>query len=217
MVRRVRINKPLIIGGALLTAWLAQVVPPWWHTHGQTVLGVGFAVLSTVLAAATVVFAVAARRRRPPRATTVDAASRLVGGDGSQLEILTTQLLGDAGIQAQRTGGSGDRGVDVRGLTDDGLMIIVSCKAYTKPVGPDMVRDLIGTRHNQAAHLAVLVAPNGVTEQAGQEAADGGVLVLTIADIEAAMSGQTPLITEGDLDAIRRTLHELEAKGGTPR
>lgn len=46
----------------------------------------------------------------------------------------------------------------------------MQCKRYTKPVGPNYVRDLVGALHIQRANQAILVTTSGFTRQCYLEA-----------------------------------------------
>ena len=66
-------------------------------------------------------------------------------------------LLQDLGwTQLEHVGGTGDRGVDLRG-TYQQRRYIVQCKRFKGLVGPQYVRDLEGTRQHEGATCALLV------------------------------------------------------------
>lgn len=73
-------------------------------------------------------------------------------GRGAAYELACQRTLKTwLGMQLDRTGGSGDRGVDLRGwwapgqTGDDAYRVVVQCKAAKKAVGPVFVRELEGT------------------------------------------------------------------------
>jgi len=96
-------------------------------------------------------------------------------------------LLEDLGWrQVTVRGGSGDRGVDIT-AERDGLRYIIQCKRYTKPVGPNYVRDLVGALQIQRADRAILVTTSAFTSQSRLEAKgqavelwDGKILIQRI-------------------------------------
>lgn len=79
-------------------------------------------------------------------------------------------LLEDLGWErVQRSGGSGDRGVDLWGVFN-GAHYIVQCKRYKGRVAPDKVRELVGTLHIQQADRALLVTTGYFSQQGYEEA-----------------------------------------------
>jgi restriction system protein len=80
-------------------------------------------------------------------------------------------LLQDMGWRnVSRTGGAGDRGVDLR-AERDGQRWVVQCKLYTeKNVPPAAVRELVGTLAIQQADRALLVTTSDYSAQAREEA-----------------------------------------------
>lgn len=79
-------------------------------------------------------------------------------------------ILQDLGWQqVHRHGGRGDRGVDLRGTCND-MQCIVQCKRYKDRVGPEKVRELVGTLQNQRADRAYLITTGRFTDQGYEEA-----------------------------------------------
>ena len=88
----------------------------------------------------------------------------------SEFEQRVALLLEDLGWKnVVIRGGSGDRGVDIT-AERDGLRYLVQCKRYSKSVGPNYVRDLVGALHIQGADRAILVATSSFTPQSRLEA-----------------------------------------------
>ena len=87
------------------------------------------------------------------------------------------------GYKVQRTGGSGDGGVDLV-LTDSmGLITIVQCKAHKNPVGPAIVRDLYGTMINKKADKAILVSLSGCTSGVYSFIRGKSMSIVTVKDL----------------------------------
>lgn len=83
-----------------------------------------------------------------------------------EFEEMTAELYRARGFQANKTGASGDHGVDVIVKSKDGKKMIVQCKRWRKPVGESIVRDFYGTmQHEKAAH-GTIIATSGFTQQA---------------------------------------------------
>ncbi len=70
------------------------------------------------------------------------------------------------GYQAQRTGRTGDHGIDIELQTNKGERWIVQCKRYRNSVGEGIVRELYGTLVNEKANRAVLVTSSEITPPA---------------------------------------------------
>ncbi|MFQ3632789.1 restriction endonuclease [Roseiflexus sp.] len=116
-----------------------------------------------------IVFIVAVVRR-----SRINALRRkeLLALSPSEFEQRVAMLLTDLGWRDVHVrGGSGDRGVDVT-AERDGQRYLVQCKRYTKSVGPNYVRDLIGALHIQRADRAILVTTSSFSQQCFLEARD---------------------------------------------
>ena len=89
--------------------------------------------------------------------------------DPGEFEQLITELLRRMGLRAQRTGRSGDGGVDCEAYDDRpvvGGKVIVQVKRYGNTVPPAVVRDLFGTVHATGATKGVLVTTSGFGPEA---------------------------------------------------
>jgi restriction system protein len=87
----------------------------------------------------------------------------------SEFEQYVAVLFERAGYRVRRTGGSGDRGVDLQ--VKRGRRIgIVQCKRYEEDIGPSTIRELIGTMTNAGMSEGFLVTTSDFTEGAKQEA-----------------------------------------------
>lgn len=87
--------------------------------------------------------------------------------DGRMLEQESARLYAKLGYHVEHRGGAGDEGVDLL-LRGNQQSIVVQCKAYAKPIGPHVVRELYGTLLSERANYAVLVAPHGFTAAASR-------------------------------------------------
>jgi restriction system protein len=91
----------------------------------------------------------------------------------SDFEQLVTELLRRMGLRAQRTGRSGDGGVDCVAYDDRpvvGGKVIVRVKRYANTVAPSVVRDLFGTVLNSKSQLSS--GAGTVTNNAADEHVD---------------------------------------------
>lgn len=83
-----------------------------------------------------------------------------------EFEEMAAELYRAFGHQAQKTGMSGDHGVDVVVKAKNGKKMVVQCKRWRKPVGEAIVRDFYGVmQHEKAAHGAI-IATSGFSRQA---------------------------------------------------
>ena len=96
-----------------------------------------------------------------------------------------------AGYTVRHVGGSGDGGVDVR-VWRDGWTGVVQCKRYRadRTLGPAAVRELVGTRAHERAHVAWLATTAPLSAAARRLAEEEGIVIL---DADAlAGSAQQP-------------------------
>ena len=100
---------------------------------------------------------------------------------GLELEAKCARILEQRGWTVERTPRSRDGGVDVIGSRTDEVgieqLIYVQCKDHSRPVGVQVVRELIGALPTDQNVYAVLVAPAGLTSDAQQVANKRGVIV----------------------------------------
>lgn len=115
---------------------------------------------------------------------------------GLDLEDRAARLLERRGWDVGRTPASRDGGVDLvaRRIDEVGLehRLFVQCKDYARPVGVDVVRELVGVLPPGEAVQAVLVSPAGVTADAARHATLRGVTVwdeARLQELEAADEG----------------------------
>jgi restriction system protein len=78
-------------------------------------------------------------------------------------------LFEKEGYRVKRTGGSGDRGIDLV-VYENRETSVVQCKRYEDDIGPGAVRELIGAMTNAGATRGFLVTTSGFTAGAREEA-----------------------------------------------
>lgn len=103
-----------------------------------------------------------------------------LGGHDFEWEML--KLFQRSGVACRLTPGSGDDGVDIV-LEKDEERVAVQCKAHRNPVGPAILRELLGAMHAGGFNRAILVALGGVTSGAGQFARQNGIEIMTMEDV----------------------------------
>ncbi|NOK62264.1 MAG: hypothetical protein GFH27_549331n3 [Chloroflexi bacterium AL-W] len=105
-----------------------------------------------------------ARRRQQKRLLLTDALDL----SPNDFELRIQHLLQDLGWErVEQIGGSGDGGVDIRGIYQ-GQRCIVQCKRYRGRVEPKYIRDLEGARSHEQADRAFLITTGYFTEQGYQ-------------------------------------------------
>ena len=90
-------------------------------------------------------------------------------------------LLSNLGVEANVTKGPGDKGVDIN-ATFRRKKIVVQCKKHKTPIGPAIVRELLGTHISEDADAGIIISLNGFSTGA-QEAASGRIILLEIEDL----------------------------------
>ena len=89
-----------------------------------------------------------------------------IGCSGPAFERLVARAFRRLGYRVEENGGANDGGVDLL-VWRGNLHAIVQCKAHAKPVGPAVVRELLGAlNHSKDASVAYLVTTKGVTASA---------------------------------------------------
>ena len=100
---------------------------------------------------------------------------------GLELEARCAHILQERGWNVERTQRSRDGGIDVIGLRTDEVgieqRIYVQCKDYSRPVGVQVVRELLGALPTDQNASAVLAAPLGLTSDAQGLANNRGVII----------------------------------------
>jgi Restriction endonuclease len=86
------------------------------------------------------------------------------------LEHFAADLFTKVGYETRVVGGAGDKGIDVHMRNPLGEVEIVQCKQWTKPVGSPEVIHFIGAMQKAQAVYGYIVAPNGFTRPAIEDA-----------------------------------------------
>ena len=94
-----------------------------------------------------------------------------------EYEQLVAETLRTSGWQAHTTKASGDQGADVL-ATKDGLVVVLQCKLYSKPVGNAAVQEAIAGMAFHKANYAAVVSNAAFTRQARELASAAGVVLL---------------------------------------
>lgn len=171
-----------IIGSAI---WLWQTFHTLWAVIGTpfaAFMALIFSMPALVITISAINFVIpGASRYRKFKAARLKyeaaSASRLIWyrqeevksyktNDGQEFERLVARAFRRSGFRVEENGGVNDGGVDLIVWKGE-IQAIVQCKAFSKPVGPAVVRELYGTlAHHDGATVAYLATTNGVTQSA---------------------------------------------------
>lgn len=99
---------------------------------------------------------------------------------GAEFEQEIAALLCRFGMKAKRVGKAGDGGIDIRIEREGTSAILVQCKALDKPVGPAVVREMIGVRQAAALSPAWIVSRSGFSSDAKDLARRHEIGLLTL-------------------------------------
>lgn len=99
-----------------------------------------------------------------------------------EFEIEIANYFEQMGFKAYVTKGSGDRGIDVV-LKIESHKILVQCKQYKKAVGPNIVREMIGTLVKENANMGIIIALSGFSQGAYNTALGSNVWLWDIEDL----------------------------------
>ncbi len=99
-----------------------------------------------------------------------------------EFEIEVARLFLRMGFNSHATKATGDSGVDVILSDEDERKIIVQCKHHARPVGPAIVREMIGTIALERADFGIIVGLSGFTQGAYDTAKDF-VILLDVEDM----------------------------------
>ena len=75
-----------------------------------------------------------------------------------EFEIEVARLFRRMGFRSNPTPATGDSGVDVTLWDEAGGKFIVQCKHHAKPIGPAVVREMLGTIIREKASFGIIVA-----------------------------------------------------------
>lgn len=117
-----------------------------------------------------------------------------------QFESLVAAYFQQYGYTVERSGRSGDHGVDLVVTTKNGDKWVVQCKRWKASVGEPIVRDLYGTMHHEGASRAYLMTTGFFTPAASAWAQDkpitlydGPGLIRLLHRVQRKMDGKRKL------------------------
>ena len=96
--------------------------------------------------------------------------------DGEGYELYCKGLLCQAGWDATLTPKTGDKGADILACRGEEKMV-VQCKNYKNPIGNKAVQEVYSAKEIYSAQRAIVVAPNGYTKQAKDDALNLDVML----------------------------------------
>ena len=96
--------------------------------------------------------------------------------DGEGYELYCKGLLCQAGWDATLTPKTGDKGADILACRGEEKMV-VQCKNYKNPIGNKAVQEVYSAKEIYSAQRAIVVAPNGYTKQAKDDALNLDVIL----------------------------------------
>ena len=100
-----------------------------------------------------------------------------------EFEQKCAQILNENGWDARATSKSLDQGVDVI-AEKDGIMVVIQCKLYNKPVGNKAVQEIIAGRDFYKADFAVVASNSTYTISARQLAQNCNVLLMNVDELK---------------------------------
>ncbi len=129
-------------------------------------------------------------RRAAAKSVSLDSLYSLSPAD---FERFVAGLFRKKGYAVTVRGRSGDHGVDLELLSENGRRAVVQCKRYRNPIGPDIVRELFGTMIHERVHHSFLVTTADISPAAREWAEnkpitliDGSTLVQIAASLKNA-------------------------------
>ena len=162
---------------------------------------------------------------------------------GTAFELLCGEVLSSVfGMELERSGGAGDRGIDLRGwwdLPDQRIRVLGQCKCQDvggRKMGPVLVREMEGVLHRaqttgEQRVLGVILSSSGFSKQALIHA-KSSQLPMVLAHVEAEQSPRPPpasasasrclgIVWNDALDSLLHTRFEIRwlrssANGGRP-
>jgi restriction endonuclease Mrr len=133
------------------------VVDSLWATFIRLVLLVALLLVVAVFVRVLIELKIEQRRKRKLVAT-----RNICSLSPSDFEAYVGLLFENAGYRVKRTGGSGDRGIDLV-VHRNGQASVVQCKRYEDNIGPGTIRELIGAMTNAGADHGFLVTTSAFT------------------------------------------------------
>jgi hypothetical protein len=101
---------------------------------------------------------------------------------GREFEEELAELFRHLGWKSTVTAHSDDKGIDIIVELEDGTAV-VQCKAWNKPAGPAIVRELYGAMQAAEVDIAILACTGGFTKGVYEFAKDKTIYLLRIEDI----------------------------------
>lgn len=102
-----------------------------------------------------------------------------------EFEQFVAELFERRGYRVTMRGRSGDKGVDLELVNEQGRRAIVQCKRYRNTVSPEIVRALFGTMLHELAAHGFLVTTAPISEAAREWAANKPITLIDGEDLIA--------------------------------
>ena len=100
----------------------------------------------------------------------------LLALDPAGFESLVATALRELGyLMVREVGRSGDRGVDILAIDQDGRTVAVQCKRYANSIGGPAIRNFAGARQQVGAQRAIFVTTAHFTNEAALAAGRLGI------------------------------------------
>jgi restriction system protein len=136
------------------------------------------------------------RRTRSQTRPQVKSVSleRLYALSPADFEKYVGALFRRKGYQVSLRGGSGDHGVDLELVGQDGRRAIVQCKRYQHTVGEDIVRELFGTMIHERSIRGFLVTTAEISASAKRWAQGKPITLIdgpTLVEIAQSLAEET--------------------------
>jgi len=152
-----------------LAAWLLyrHALHPAWLQQAPEFLGDSLTLLEMASMATLLLLGAILlwqqRARQIPHSPTLEELYAL---SPAEFERYVAELFRKKGYNVRVRGRSGDLGVDLEVTRPDGRRAIVQCKRYRNSIGPDVVRELLGTMIHEQVHHAFLVTTADISPAA---------------------------------------------------
>jgi restriction endonuclease len=101
----------------------------------------------------------------------------------AEFEVFCADQLRRGGWKARVIGQRGDQGADVM-AEKHGLVVVVQCKRYAKPVSNKAIQEAAAARAHHKAHYSIVVTNSTYTPAAEQLAKTNSVLLLHYSDLQ---------------------------------
>ena len=128
-------------------------------------------------------------------------------------EFFIADLMRQFGWQAQLTRASGDDGVDVLCINEDGVKCAIQCKRYSKKVGVSTVRELEGAKVMYDCQEAILATTDEFTASSFETAKK---LNITLFDGDLLAFHAIPLL-EPEKKINYDRIHEISCRANRAR